>query len=241
MLVIGLTGGIASGKSTVSTDLKLRGFHVIDADVIARQVVEPGRKAYQLLVDSFKNDIPDLLNEDKTINRAALGRAVFGNPERLRILNRITHAAVKKEMAWQLIAQYVLGAKAVVLDVPLLFESGLNLVCGKIISVSTTDDLQLKRLLARNPELSMEDARKRIASQMSTKDRNTRSDKVVHNNGSLDELHEKVAAAVAELGVSSFWRTVDLFPPVGILMATYTVTKRAIVDYIIVRNQKKND
>lgn len=231
MLVIGLTGGIASGKSTVSKEFKNLGLPVVDADVIARKVVEPGTKAYQQVVEAFQSDVPDLLNEDKSLNRPALGRAVFGKKDKLAILNKIVHGAVRREIVRQLLALYFRGNALAILDVPLLFESRLHYICGTTITVSCLRELQLKRLLERNPELSEEDCRNRIDSQLSTEERSNRADKVIDNSGTLDELHGRVAEVVKECTPSRFWVIADLFPPFGALNAVVTIAFRAYEHY----------
>lgn len=241
MLVVGLTGGIACGKSTVSQQLALEGLPIVDADVIAREVVEPGKKAYNQVVEAFSPDVPDLVNQDKSLNRAALGKAVFGRKDRLSVLNKIVHGAVKKEMAWQLLRLYVTGHDMVILDVPLLFEAGLHNICGATITVSTERAIQVKRLLLRNPELSEEDAEKRIDSQLPLKERNFRADKVIENNGSLEELQGQVTTAIAELKPLRVWSVLDLFPPFGILSAIVTVSYRAVRDHYKLLAWKKEN
>ncbi|EMG47904.1 Dephospho-CoA kinase (DPCK), putative [Candida maltosa Xu316] len=135
MLIVGLTGGIACGKSTVSKELKEK-YHltVVDADLIAREVVYPNKPAFKKIVSSFGKDVPDLIDESGNLNRTALGQAVFGNKERLQKLNSIVHPAVKWEIFKQLTLAYLSFKRLVILDVPLLFESGLNLISYLIIS-----------------------------------------------------------------------------------------------------------
>ncbi|OBA20614.1 CoaE-domain-containing protein [Metschnikowia bicuspidata var. bicuspidata NRRL YB-4993] len=239
MLVIGLTGGIATGKSTVSKNLLIQGIPVVDADTIAREVVEPGRRAHKQVVEAFDLQVPDLLDEGGRLNRAALGQAVFGNSERLKTLNKIVHGAVKREIARQLFWTYVSGASMAVLDVPLLFEAGLDHICGVTISVSTDDTTQLKRLLERNPELSEEDAKKRILSQLPMEVRDSKADKVIDNNGSLEELHEKTIAIMEDLRPCRLWTILEWFPPFGIFVAVTTVTIRALKSSIRAREQRK--
>lgn len=242
MLVVGLTGGIASGKSTVSKEFAENGIPIIDADVIARQVVEPGRKAYEQVVAAFGNEVEDLvLPKDASLNRPALGKAVFGKPEKLAVLNKIVHGAVKKEMAWQLLKGYIGGHKIIVLDVPLLFESGINAICGKTVTVYTEKETQLKRLLERNPELSEEDARKRIESQLSNDARNHRADFVLDNNRTVGELKENVKSLISELTPSWFWYYADLFPPIGLTLAIVTIAFRAFLDYFKGKNPPKKN
>lgn len=181
MLLIGLTGSIATGKSTVSSILTSPPYSlpIIDADVIARQVVAPGTAGYQKIVSHFGPNTPDLLltsepepvaGKGHYLNRPALGRRVFGDsPERARdraVLNGIVHPAVRWEMYRQLLRHYLSGASAVVLDVPLLFESGLDSIVGTVIVVSVSDpQIQMERLMKRDAHLTSEDARNRVLSQ----------------------------------------------------------------------------
>ncbi|KAF7171335.1 hypothetical protein CNMCM5623_003745 [Aspergillus felis] len=154
MLIIGLTGSIATGKSTVSTLLSSPPYSlpIIDADLLARQVVEPGTPAYKAIVNYFGPSTPDLLlpasDDDPTgshrpLNRPALGRRVFGTSEERKrdrmILNKIVHPAVRWEIYKALMYYYVHGHWAVVLDVPLLFESGMDLICGTVVVVGVRD------------------------------------------------------------------------------------------------------
>jgi dephospho-CoA kinase len=174
MLLLGLTGSIATGKSTVSSLLSKAPYSlpVIDADLIARQVVEPGTSGYAAIVAHFSPSTPDLLLPDagRPLNRPALGRRVFGSgadKERDRaILNGIVHPAIRKEMYRQMVWAYLRGNWAVVLDVPLLFESGWERYCGTIMVVGVSDPaIQIERLRARDAHLTEEDARNRVMSQ----------------------------------------------------------------------------
>lgn len=242
MLIVGLTGGIATGKSTVSKSLhEKHGLSVIDADLIAREVVNPGKSAYKQIVETFK-DVPNLVNEDQTLNRAELGKAVFGNKERIGQLNGIVHPAVKTEMVWQLLAAYARFQRMVILDVPLLFESGINMICGVTVTVSCSLELQIDRLLARNPELSADDAQKRILSQLPNEIRNYRSDLIIDNSKDLAALESEITAVVKEVRPSLLLTILDYFPPFGLISALYTFTVRAIRDkYKGKVPPKKND
>ena len=174
MLLIGLTGSIATGKSTVSSILSSPPYSlpIIDADQLARIVVAPGTSGYDKIVSYFGPSTPDLLLDEpgKPLNRPALGRRVFGmSEERKRdraVLNGIVHPAVRWEMYRRLVSAYLRGERAVVLDVPLLFESGLDSLCGVVVVVSVTDPAtQMKRLMARDDHLTKEDAQNRVVSQ----------------------------------------------------------------------------
>lgn len=231
MLIVGLTGGIACGKSTVSKELKDRyGLTIVDADLIAREVVYPNKPAFNKIVAAFGDEVPNLINEDGNLNRAALGQAVFGNKEKLAILNSIVHPAVKWEIFKQIIRAYFSLNKLVILDVPLLYESGLSLLCGLTVTVSCERNVQIERLLARNNELSESDANKRIESQMSNKERNYRSDIVLDNSGSLDSLKESIKCLVPEIKPNLIWYLLDLFPPFAVTSALFTFTIRRIAD-----------
>lgn len=161
-LVIGLTGGIASGKSTVANMLIEKGITVIDADIIAKQAVEKGMPAYRQIIDEFGEDI---LLSNGDIDRKKLGALVFTNEQKRLALNAIVHPAVRQEMLNRRDEAVANREAFVVLDIPLLFESKLESLVDKIIVVSVTKDLQLERLMKRN-QLTEEEAVSRIRSQM---------------------------------------------------------------------------
>ncbi|CAZ86464.1 unnamed protein product [Tuber melanosporum] len=224
MLLIGLTGSISTGKSTVSKILsKDHALPIIDADQLAREVVEVGTPGHTSIVRYFSESTPGLLNEDGTLNRAVLGRRVFGDdPERRKdrgVLNGIVHPLVRKEMYKAIAYHYLSGAWAVVLDIPLLFESSFDLICGAVLVVSVSSpEVQLGRLLARDAHLTREDAEKRVASQMSIQEKVERCDRVfggargrgaaISNDGSVEELRKGVTSAVEGLkaGRDGWWK-----------------------------------
>ena len=230
MLIVGLTGGIACGKSTVSHELKTK-YHytVIDADLIAREVVFPGKPAYKKIITAF-SDVQNLLQSDGTLNRAILGQVVFEDKKRLKVLNSILHPAVKWEIVRQLLSAYASCKNLVILDVPLLFESKLSLLCGLIVTVSTSSELQIQRLLARNTELTQSDAENRIKNQMTNEERNYRSDIVVDNSGPVSDLKDSIALLSQEIKPSKIWTILDLIPPFGILSALFTFVIRRIAE-----------
>ncbi|KAJ0412525.1 hypothetical protein ATCC90586_006892 [Pythium insidiosum] len=161
---VGLTGGIATGKSTVSNLYKKNGAVIVDADVIAREVVMPGRGAYNAIVKKFG---PEVLNEDRTINRAKLGSIIFSDPAKRQVLNGCTHKFILWEMFAQLFYHRFVGRKRlVVFDAPLLFETKiLERFCYPIVVVACSEANELNRLIQRD-NLSEDDAKKRIQSQM---------------------------------------------------------------------------
>lgn len=187
-LIIGLTGGIASGKSTVSAMFTELGITVIDADIEARLAVEPGEQAYQEIVRHFG---PEILEQDGSINRSALGSIIFANEEKRLKLNSIVHPAVRERMAMKRQQVEASDEKAVVLDIPLLFESKLTGLVEKIIVVYVDEKTQLDRLMGRNG-LSEEEALLRIRSQMPLKDKIVLADEVIDNNGTIEQSREQL-------------------------------------------------
>ncbi|ELK47271.1 dephospho-CoA kinase [Halobacillus sp. ACCC02827] len=187
-VVIGLTGSIASGKSTISAMFKELGIPVVDADVISRKVVEPGEAAYTRIVEAFGSDI---LLEDRTIDRKKLGGVVFSNEEKRKELNGIVHPEVRKEMVRQRECYKEEGHRAVVLDIPLLFESKLTDYVEKTLVVYVEEETQLRRLMERDQSTS-EDAEARIASQIPVKKKAALADAVIDNNGSVEQSFDQL-------------------------------------------------
>ncbi|KAL3234904.1 Dephospho-CoA kinase CAB5 [Nakaseomyces bracarensis] len=227
MLIVGLTGGIACGKSTVSRRLKQHyEYPVIDADEIARVIVEPGEIAYESIVEYFGEKIPDLVNSDGSLNRPALGRWVFANKEDLKMLNSITHPAIRQMIFKNILYYYLKGYKLCVLDVPLLFESHMDDICAVTISVVSSKETQLERLLARNPEMSEQDALNRIKAQMSMEDRIGRSDYVIQNNGTLSELYGQLDNLVKAIEPTFLRTVIEYFPPFAFISAAAVYLSR---------------
>ncbi|KAI9740446.1 MAG: hypothetical protein M1834_005026 [Cirrosporium novae-zelandiae] len=250
MLLIGLTGSIATGKSTVSLLLSSPPYNLplIDADLLARRVVEPGTTGYHKIVTYFSPTTPDLIlpasevgengpdGKGRPLNRPALGRRVFGNTlERQKdraILNKIVHPAVRWEMYKSLLKSYFRGYQAVVLDVPLLFEAGMDLLCGTVMVVAVSDpEIQMKRLRDRDPHLTEEDARNRVASQWDVRDKARRAEMrgegagvVVWNDGDKDDLKrelEKIMMKIQQKNPKWWSWLLLIVPPFGGLAAMY--------------------
>jgi dephospho-CoA kinase len=196
-LVIGLTGGIASGKSTVSNMLKEMDITVIDADVEARLAVEKGEPAYQKIIAEFGDDI---LLDTEEIDRVKLGSIIFHDAEKRQLLNGIVHPEVRNRMNNQVEAAKVRGEQVMVLDIPLLFESKLTHMVEKTILVYVDRDIQLNRLMERN-DLSLEDAEARISSQMPLSDKVALADAVINNNGSISETKKQVIEVLTGWGI----------------------------------------
>lgn len=228
MLIIGLTGGIATGKSTVSKLLREKHqIPIIDADIVARQVVEPGTCGYKKIVAYFSDSIPDLLTEDGCINRPALGRAVFGDQVAIKKLNSIVHPEVRKETIKQILWAYMRGEPMLVLDVPLLFESKFNVICGATVTVACDENIQLERLLKRDSHLSKDEANKRIASQMKMDEKRLLADIVIENDGTLQQLEINVDDMMIQLTPNRLLSLSEwVCPPLALIMAIYTYIVR---------------
>ncbi|WP_027955172.1 MULTISPECIES: dephospho-CoA kinase [Halobacillus] len=182
-LVIGLTGSIASGKSTVSGMFDEWEIPVIDADQISRDVVRPGEPAYEDIVRVFGKDV---LFDDGTLDRKKLGKVIFSSEGRRKELNDIVHPRVREEMIRRRESYKTKEAKAVVLDIPLLFESGLTDYVEKVLVVAVDEETQLQRLMERDGS-SREDAQERIASQIPVSRKSEMADAVIDNNGTKEE------------------------------------------------------
>lgn len=187
-LIIGLTGGIASGKSTVANMLKELNIPVVDADEEARLAVEKGKKAYSEIVAYFGEEI---LMEDGSIDRAKLGGIIFPNEEKRKVLNSIVHPAVRENMVQKKDHYLTDGHNLVVLDIPLLYESKLTHMVDKVMVVYVDEKTQLERLMARNG-FSMEEAQSRIASQLPLSEKLKWADAVINNNGSIEETKQQI-------------------------------------------------
>ncbi|MEU6845100.1 dephospho-CoA kinase [Streptomyces sp. NPDC046716] len=186
MLSVGLTGGIGSGKSEVSRLLVERGALLIDADRIAREVVEPGTPGLAAVVEAFGDDI---LTADGTLDRPKLGSIVFADSDKLATLNTIVHPLVGARSAE---LQKSAGPDSVVVhDVPLLAENGLAPLYDLVVVVDTSTETQLDRL-TRLRGMSEEDARARMAAQATREKRLAVADVVIDNDVSLDRLREQV-------------------------------------------------
>ncbi|MFG2587215.1 dephospho-CoA kinase [Streptomyces sp. NPDC048438] len=193
MLKVGLTGGIGAGKSEVSRLLARYGAVLIDADRIAREVVEPGTPGLTAVVEAFG---PGILGTDGALNRSALGSIVFADPARLATLNAIVHPLVGARSAE---LERAAGAGAVVVhDVPLLTENGLAPVYDLVVVVDAAPGTQLDRLV-RLRGMTESDARARMAAQATREERLAVADIVVDNDGPLEDLEPQVRRVWSEL------------------------------------------
>jgi len=198
-LNVGLTGGIACGKSTVSGMLEARGAAIVDADRIARDVVLPGQPALQDIREAFGDDV---LLADGTLNRKALGAVVFGDEAARRKLEAILHPRIRAEMARQMADWNEREpGRLVVVDIPLLYESGLDkrFDFEEIIVVYVPREVQLERLMKRDG-LSSEAAEQRLDAQMPIERKKELADVVIDNSGSLEQTEAQVEAYLRRKG-----------------------------------------
>ncbi|EXJ75310.1 dephospho-CoA kinase [Cladophialophora psammophila CBS 110553] len=261
MLVIGLTGSIATGKSTCSQILSSPPYSLplVDADLLARKAVEPGTWGYRRIVATFGPTTPELLlpasdpqcggkengpnGKGRPLNRPMLGRRVFGNTEERihdrKKLNAIVHPAVRLLMARAMLYYYLRGHWAVLVDVPLLFESGLDIFCSTVIVVAVSDPLiQMQRLQDRDPHLSFEDAENRVKSQVDVREKAVRCERrnngkkdagkgyVLYNDGSKDDLKIQIADVMGKIRSKSprWWSLLLLVcPPLMATVASWEV------------------
>lgn len=185
--VIGLTGGIASGKSTVANFLSENGFVIVDADIASRKAVEAGSSGLEEIRTVFGDGV---IQEDGTLNRKALGEIIFKDKNQREKLNAIVHPRVRDIMEAEKEEGLVLD-KPVVMDIPLLFENKLEHTVDEVWVVYVPKEVQIERLMARN-QLSLEEAESRVSSQLSIEEKKQKADKVINNSGSLQSLYHQL-------------------------------------------------
>ncbi len=191
MIVIGLTGGIASGKSTAAEQLRKNGAHVIDADRVGHRVYEPGSPGFQKVVNEFGHD---LVNTDGTINRQVLGGKVFGDPAQMKRLTDIAWPEIRRMAAEEIEAERARGTtKVVVLEAAVLIEAEWTDLVDEVWVVYVKPEVARDRLMARN-NLTAEQAQARIDSQLSNKERLALADVKIDNSEAVEELIKKVDA-----------------------------------------------
>ncbi|ANK37061.1 MULTISPECIES: dephospho-CoA kinase [Staphylococcus] len=193
--VIGLTGGIASGKSSVSELLTVHGFKVVDADVASRQAVEKGTKGLEQVKEAFGEEAID---EDGNMNRSYVGDVIFNHPEKRLELNEIIHPIVRDIMEEEKEA-YLEQGYNVIMDIPLLFENDLQDTVDEVWLVYTSESIQIDRLMERN-NLSMEDAKARVYSQISIDKKRRMADREIDNRDTKLELKQNLERMLVEEG-----------------------------------------
>jgi dephospho-CoA kinase len=196
MLIVGLTGGIGSGKSSAYRIFARLGVKVIDADRLARRVVEPGREALERIRGRFGDGV---IAADGTLDRVRLRDIVFHDKKALADLNAIVHPSVYTEMAAEIEAyKKNPGGTILMLDIPLLYESGGEMIVDKVVVVWVDRETQIARLVARDG-FSREDAINRIEAQMDLDEKRRRADFVIDNTGALADLERRVEEVFGEL------------------------------------------
>lgn len=185
-MYIGLTGGIGSGKSTVSNYLKEREITIVDADLIARLIVEPGQPALAEIAETFGEAY---LFPDGTLDRKKLGRLVFAEPEQLAKLNKITSRRIREEVMRQLEES---SSEITVLDAPMLIESGLDKIVDQVWIVDVPDEIRVERVMLRD-SATEEEVKNRMKAQMSREERLAfPGAKIIDNSGTVEETHRQV-------------------------------------------------
>ncbi|KAK5834665.1 hypothetical protein PVK06_010341 [Gossypium arboreum] len=187
MRLVGLTGGIASGKSTVSSMFKHNHISVVDADIIARDALKKNSGGYKKVVAAFG---PDILQDDGQVDRLKLGRIVFSDASKRQLLNRLLAPYISSGIFLEIFKLWIKGHKVIVLDIPLLFEAKMDKWTKPIVVVWVDPETQLQRLMERDNSTE-EDARNRINAQMSLELKKSQADIVIDNTGSRQDLQER--------------------------------------------------
>lgn len=199
-MILGLTGGIGSGKSTVSKFFKEEGLKIIDADLIVKKISKQKKLKQELVLKIDK----DILNSKKEIDKEKLKKIVFNDREKLEILNGIYHPKIKEEFCK--IREKYNHDDLIVFDAPLLFESGLDKECDKIILVCVEEKIQIERVVSRD-NVDKKLAKQIIEAQMPQEEKKKKADIIIYNNGSLEELIEKAKKILFELrGEKQKWK-----------------------------------
>lgn len=200
-MILGLTGGIGSGKSTVSKIFLSMGLKVFDADLIAKNILES---------DTTKEEIKERLGKefvnlkDNSVEKNLLKTEVFNKPEKLKILNSIVHPKVLK-IYKDLSSKYFQSHEIVIFDVPLLFEVNLEMYCNKVIVVDIGSELQIERIKRRDG-INEELINKIVSNQISRDERNLKADIIIENNGTLEELEIKVKKIIYDIERGKIWK-----------------------------------
>lgn len=195
MKLVGLTGGIASGKSTVAAILRRLGASIVNADELSREVVQPGQDAWNEITKSFGSEI---LQEDMTLDRKKLRKIVFDNPEARKKLEAIIHPRVRALAEKRIGELAASGSSVIVYEVPLLFEAQIHLWLRPVILVACDIETQKKRLLERDHLTELE-AQQHLDAQMSLAEKRKLADYVIENDTTLEELEQQVRAVLQKI------------------------------------------
>jgi dephospho-CoA kinase len=193
--LIGLTGGIASGKSTVSAILRRLGAKIIDADALARQIVEPHQPAWNEIVGTFGKEI---LQSDQTLDRKKLRKLVFDKPNARKKLEAITHPRIRRLAQEKIAESAATGAPLVVYEAPLFFETGIHVWLRPVILVACDTATQKRRLQERD-NLTEAEIEQHLGAQMSLEEKRKLANYVIENNGTLEELESAVERTVQKV------------------------------------------
>lgn len=197
--VIGLTGGIGTGKSTASAYLRKKGFFVIDADQIARQIVEPGQPLLKTLIQTFGAQI---LKKDGSLDRKALASIVFQDVEKRALLDRIMHGEILTMIDRQIEQYRKEPCGGILIDAPLLFETGLDKKCDRTWLIMADREIRIARVCARD-NMTQEEVGDRIRNQMDDAEKQKRADIIIDNSGSRRELEQKLDEVLKQEGCES--------------------------------------
>lgn len=200
--ILGLTGGIATGKSTVARYLLDKGIPVVDADLGARAVVEPNTPGLRSIQETFGDEV---LHEDGSLDRKKLGTVVFADEEKLKRLNALLRSFIRAWIKQETEKQLKNGAAFIVWDIPLLYEAGYEQECDAVLVVYAPEHIQEERLMKRN-HLTRKEARQRMESQLSIEEKRRRADIVIDNSGALADTYRQVDCWLEEnAGVVGFF------------------------------------
>ncbi|VFQ84956.1 unnamed protein product [Cuscuta campestris] len=201
MRIVGLTGGIASGKSTVSNFFKSHGIPVVDADIVARSVLKKGTVGWEKVVATFGEDV---LRTNGEVDRAKLGQIAFSDPAKRQLLNRLLAPYISRGIFTEVLKLWLKGCKTVVLDVPLLFEAKMDKWTKPVVVVWVDRETQLQRLMKRDGS-TQEDAKSRISSQMSLDVKKEKANIVIDNRGTLDTLEVQFGSVLIQITKPLTW------------------------------------
>ncbi len=195
-MIVGLTGGIATGKSTFSRELANLGLFILDADIVAREVVEPGTEGLRQVVEAFGEGV---LQPDGTLDRARLGEIIFSDAQKREVLNQIVHPLVRQS-TWGQAREYVRedAKRIVILDIPLLFEGNTHREADLSVLIYAPLELQRERLMKRNG-FSSEEAQRRIDAQLSMDEKKKLADIIVYNTGDESSVSRLASSLLEEL------------------------------------------
>ncbi|GAB4855035.1 hypothetical protein Ancab_023621 [Ancistrocladus abbreviatus] len=220
MRIVGLTGGIASGKSTVSNHFKASGIPVVDADIVARDALKKGTGGWKKVVEAFGEDI---LLPNGEVDRPKLGQIVFSDPTKRQLLNRLLTPHISFGLFGEVLKLWLKGHKVIVLDVPLLFEAKMDKWTKPIIVVWVDHKTQLQRLKARD-RISDEEAINKINAQKSLDWKRSKADIVIDNSGSLEHLNEQFQKVLHLVRRPLTWREYMLSRQGALFVLVFVVT-----------------